>query len=831
MFGWADPAMASMEATHLPHETAPTASSAAEAIKAPAVKSGAVVVTGPGHPAIEAATGLKAPQEGFVTTTDKFVPRKEGAAIAEKAGQAAPEATGIGLHSEDLPPQNRPPVQAQPAGAAIAEKIPSAPAKDVRMLINQQVGLGTRDSKQAVFRLQPFEKHFNSLDKEDVDQFWKYVETRSTAEGAALRKRMGNQPDTLAMADEFKKQMEERRFKLELLDDDEKMSFVQDYAPHIYDLPKDAKTGKIGTGAAAFLKKRKIPTYEEAVEAGLTPKYSPLETVTRYTAMMDKHIALKNVREIAKDAGIVQNMAEKLAPEGYTALNGTRNAMGQALFAPDAWAKIYNRYTDAGFSGKGFEIVRQAANVSRGIEFALGFRHALTIYAGAVGASVGHAVSHLASGDPFKAGRYAAEAPVAAVRYFMKGDRALKLYEGASIPSTKREQEIISALTQVNAHMGALPKYLQSAKSGNLWSSYKAGSFPKEWEHFRKAVAERQSILGKTSETAKGLASAGMRAVDTVIQPVFGYAIPRVKAGVSFEMYGDWLEHNPSASHEEKLAMATKISHNVDNTFGEMMLDTRFWNKKVQQSLETGLLSVGWSAGFYDNLIKGTKSLATSGGRSLSMKSPHYDARSVGLVGGIVGTSLVYAAYQYLKIGKAPEELMDLVAPKTGGQTRYGTPERLTPFTNEKEYVDLFLATQDAAAGGGLKPFVDYGKNKLVPAFRLAAELLSNSDWRGDPIFDPASAAPGGAFDKAEMWTGNVLGFLWGENKPMSFQDRREAGSNISEAERLFGLQPAGVRVSAPEASQGFRDKAAAKAYKGKVRHEAVDKDRYGGTQ
>lgn len=810
---------------------------ATEGVAAPAVKSGERIITGHDHAAMEAATGLKSPEEGFVTPKGEFIGRNEAAEKARAAGQATPEATGRGLHSEDLPEVNRPPVgetvlgKPAPKGlSAQANIIPDAPAGDAKGLIRQRIGLGARDSAEAVTKLAPYERHFNSLPEDEIGNFWRYAESRSTEEGAKLRPK---DPTTAAMADELREQMQVRRRKLENLDDEGKMGFIEDYVSHIYnETPKPGVTA--GTGASHFLRERKIPTYDEALEAGLTPKFTPLETATRYTSMMDKHIALKEVREIGKEGDVVKHAVPGKQPEGWVELKNTRNQMGQAQYAPADWAQAYNRTVDFMPQGGAWGAVKSVANASQALSFALNGRHALTIGVEALGSEISRGVSHAVAGDVSTAAKSFLKAPVAVAAYYKKGKKGLDIYGGLNTAASKEENEIVSLLSQANAHAGHMPRYLSATKEGSLTGSWKAGSLPREFQRYRDQIMEKSTALGKFAKTTQIGGKLVGRAMDTMMQPLFGELIPKVKYGVQMEMMGDWLAKNPVATHAEKLVMARKIADHVDNVYGELMMDNRFLDRKVREGLETGLISVGWNYGFYSELKHGLKAAGTSLGRSGSIASPHYDPRTAGLIGMVAGTAVANAAYQYLKTGSLPEEPKDLMAPKTGGLDVYGQPERGPTITNMKEVMDLKAVGDAALRGEGFKGATEYVKSKIKPIFNMAADLATNSDWRGDPIFKPSSMVEGEGlgqdWNTAKEWSKNFFDFVWKGNAPFVTNDRRGPDSNISKGEALMGIQPAGRRVSDPEGYEKAMSAIERRKWQGKEAHDRKERERYGGT-
>ena len=296
------------------------------------------------------------------------------------------------------------------------------------------------------------------------------------------------------------------------------------------------------------------------------------------------------------------------------------------------------------------------------------------------------------------------------------------------------------------------------------------------------------------------------------------------------EGLGDWLRLHPEATHAEKLSMAAKISDHVDNVFGELMMDNRFLDAKVREGLETALISVGWNYGFYSEVGHGGSSALKSLGRSMNPRSPHYDPRTVGIMGMVAGSVIYSAIYQAVKTGLAPDGVMDVVAPKTGGVNQDGSQERVSPITNTKEAVDLYNVLQAAGRGEGASGAVEYAGSKVKPIFKLAVELATNKDWKNDPIFKPKVLIEGeGAeqdWNAAKEWTRNLFDATWGATKPFILNDRRGPDSNIGMGERLLGLQPAGKKLANPEAEEATMNAVDERAWKTKERHDR----KYGGT-
>jgi hypothetical protein len=75
---------------------------------------------------------------------------------------------------------------------------------------------------------------------------------------------------------------------------------------------------------------------------------------------------------------------------------------------------------------------------------------------------------------------------------------------------------------------------------------------------FRDAARDAQAH--PVAGTARQLAINVGRTMDTVAAPLFDHTIPRLKNGAWMERMHDWLERNPSASHDEQLAYGRQLS-------------------------------------------------------------------------------------------------------------------------------------------------------------------------------------------------------------------------------------------------------------------------------
>lgn len=147
------------------------------------------------------------------------------------------------------------------------------------------------------------------------------------------------------------------------------------------------------------------------------------------------------------------------------------------------------------------------------------------------------------------------------------------------------------------------------------------------------------------------------------------------------------------------------------------------------------------------------------------------------------------AAYQYMKTGKSPDSLQDLMAPETGGSvpgvgTNKKVPERAQTPGYEKDVFGWLHSPKDEAF------------NKLSGALQIPYALARNKDWKDQPIRH--AGAP--AVEQVQQ----VLKYIYDQLKPISISKLNEGqpkGSNISKGEVMGGIKNAPAYLQDPEGS------------------------------
>jgi hypothetical protein len=765
----------------------------------------------------------------------EMVPAASDIALTFGAGKAATRLPG-GAAAE---------VKAARNAAGTIEKIFSpetvdANARKAVSVIRELGGQAARDTAVTEKALEPGWKTINAMSAQDQLNFIDYVEGRS-GKFAGLEMK---DPAAQTVADTMRTAFEQRMNKIQALPAHQQQAFIDDYFPHFWKDPRQAAAagsnqlqgipqpgqgsvrggaGKQGSGAS--LKKRTVPTIADGIKMGLEPvTANPLEATMRYVSSMDRFIASEAVMQTAKDQGMVRFVRPKVmgasghpdsfkVPEGYVPLNGrgATDATGAKAYAPEGFARIYNNFISRGIAeldpayGNAYETARRGANSITALELGLSGYHALTMMQESAVNSVANAIGYARKGMPLEAGKSLGKAVVAPVGYALKGKKVQDVYLGLS-PGTRELQQVTDLLTAAGGRAKGAQHALDYnfSKTGSYWTALKRGALRIQLAADRAEMAQ-QPILGTAKVAGRHIG----RSIDTVAQPLFEKYIPLVKNGAFYENMAAWLKQHPNATREEQVSAARQVWDSVDNRFGEMVQDNVFMNKTMKQIGMLGLRSWSWSlGGVARELGGGVRDVGRAAFKRPTGIGPQ-DERWTQKMDYLIALPLVYgtlsAIYQGMKTGKAPESIQDLLAPQTGGvDAATGKPERLMMPGYMK---DVF---------GFYEHPVDEATNKIGTAPKMVGQLLSNRDWRDDPIFN--------ANDEAPQWLKQFWDYaVQNAGTPISVRGLmkgKKEGSNLNALEQVLGVRTAPRYLTDPEGYEQMMKAIRDRKWKTKERYQ-----------
>lgn len=755
---------------------------------------------------------------------------------ADKAELASMVLPGVGFGGRTTPA-----IQAARKAAGVIEKIVSpetvdSNARAAASIIRESGGKAARDTATTEKALEPGWKTINAMPAQDQLKLIDYVEGRSRGATSPA------DPAARDVADKMRTAFEARMNKLQAMPAHAQQAFIDDYFPHFWKDPAAAQNaaashsggaGRQGSGAS--LKARSVPTIADGIKMGLEPiTTNPLEATMRYVTSMDRFIASEEVMQTAKDQNVLKWVRPKVmgasghpdsfkVPEGYAPLNGrgARNAAGAQAYAPEGFARVYNNFISRGIGeidpayGDAYEVARRGANAITGLELGLSGYHALTMMQEGVVNQVANAIGYARRGMPVEAGKSLAKAPLAPIGLARTGKKVQDVYLGLS-PGTRELQEVTDLLTKAGGRAkGAshAPDY-NFSKTGSYVTALKRGALRLQLAA-DAAEARARPIVGTAKVAGRHIG----RIMDTVAQPLFEKYIPLVKNGAFYENMSAWLKTHPNATPEEQINAARQVWDSVDNRFGELVQDNIFMNKVLKQAGMLSLRSWSWAIGGVGREIGGgVRDVARAPLKRPTGTGPQ-DERWTQKMDYVIALPLVYAGlsalYQGLKTGKPPESFQDLLAPRTGGvDAQTGQDERLMMPGYMK---DVF---------GFYEHPVQEATNKVGTGPKMVGQLLSNRDWRDDPIFN--------ANDQAPQWLKQFWDYAVSNIGPISVRDLakgRKEGTGLSKVEQMLGVRTAPRYLTDPEGYEQMMKGIHGRQWKQKERHGRKQQRLYGGDE
>lgn len=715
-----------------------------------------------------------------------------------------------------------------------------AGAKSMETNIRQEQGLANRNTAIAEANLDKSSKLASTMTPEQNVDYYNYMEGRS--KGATLQ-----DPALKAFADDTRKVFQDTRKEIETLPDADKMGFYEDYFPHMWADPAKARefvgnfVGKQGSSGA--LKKREIPTIEEGLKAGLQLKDpNPVRAASKYVTSMNNYIASKKIIEEAKRVGDAKMFMPGKQPEGWVPLTGrfsetparhiigtgptgedTQFVPGKKLFAPPDVARIHNNYYSQGFEGTGlahpYEALRKATSANTAAELALSAYHATTITAQSVINDMSRVMKNTLAGDMKGAGSAlksmtAGQLPFVKGSVYKTGSKLIDQYKGLADHGLDMES-IADHFAKGGGKIGQ-DKLYRGNEMGGFFKAYQRGELGDIAEGLKNTAKS-----GPLGPAKAGLDILG-RATEDVSQPLFEHYVPRIKTGAFANLMSDWLRQNPGAT-EKQIAEARKHYVDVvDDRFGEMNMDNIFWPKLQKQLASLFLRSQGWDIG----LVRQAGGGVLDTGRIMKdvISGKGFDKKLLDrpsfLASSIVTLGLTSAAYQYMKTGKAPDEMLDYMAPKTGGTTAKGAPERVQLPGHGRELVQMATPTPGE---GPLSGITREAYNKVASFPKNVYEAYENTNYRNDPIGNVTGdmgwlgSLPARAGHVAEGFVPFSLGSS-GDAKP---------GSNLNAMERhAFGMHQAGMAFTDPDRLKQVVDAEKARQWREKMLHDMTPDER-----
>lgn len=735
-------------------------------------------------------------------------------------------------YNPPAPPEKSLPAQAAQGGWNVVHpQGAGALAEDTAGTIRAETGTANRQTAQAEAHLAESYNKAAEMTPAQQNDFYQYVEGRS--KGAELA-----DPTLQKMADDTRNVMQTVRSDIESLPEGDRIGFYEDYFPHQFKNPEQARAFSNSfvskQGSSGSLKARKYPTLADAQAAGLElVDNNPIRAASRYATSMNNYIASKRIVTQVIDKGDAKYYAPGKQPEGWVPLTGrfaerTRAytkeiptevtggepdigaaALHEKLYAPAEVARVYNNFYSRGLEAtdlaKPYEIGRTLNAANTAAELGLSAYHMGTITGQLMASDISRVFKNALVGDWKGVGKAALSATAGQIPFvkgsaYKIGKKVIGQYKG--LENHGIDMESIAEHFERGGGKVGQEKLYRPSEQGGLFTG-KGG--------IKQSVRDIKEQWGQKGLTPKAKASLEVfqRATEDVSYPLFEKYIPSVKTGSFANLMGDWLRQNPEATDAQIKAARQKYVDLVDDRFGEMNMDNVFWHKYLKQTASLFLRAQGWDIGLVRQAGGGvldTVKILQNAFKGKKIPENLID-RPAFLASVIATMAMMSAAYQYMKTGQAPNEMIDYFAPRTGGTSTRGTPERtlLPTAAHGRELVHIAAPFASEGTLGTESPhsgLAQEASNKISSFPRNVYQAYENEDYFGNKLGE--TTGPSGWMGSVPARVGHVAeGFL-----PFSLTSQGEKlrGSNLNVAERrLLGMRPAGMEIADPENFKSMR--------------------------
>lgn len=699
--------------------------------------------------------------------------------------------------------------------------------------LHRQV-LGPRgiEADKAAYELGKHQRVVGNASPADQLAVIRYVESRSK-KGATIS------PKLKPAADAIKKVADSYRKQIEYVMGEDGPTFVKDYYARMWkQKPEDVERAIGGRqGSGTNLKARRLPTYEDGLRAGLTPRYpNPLDAMSAYADNMARFLGTHEILDGMKKAPEIgaKMFTPGQQPAGWVELKGMKTddparliikdgeAVGRSpkkvLYAPEGAARVYNNYISKGMESGDLSPIykgaRATANALVQLKLGLSAFHGTVIGQEGIISAMARGIKQASrapgaalKGDFKTAGKELAggvgkmaASPVAPIKTAMRGGTMKDQILGKVAPS-----EFDDKLNKIYARTGmrlGMDKIYATRKGTSLMSSAIRGTLKRDL-----GDALKRTSTGSLGDRAKGTIDLAGNLIQSTAAPLFEHYIPNMKRGAWSQQMADFLKANPEATEAEQIKYGQKLADSIDNRFGELVVNNNFWNKTAYQIAQMVMLSPSWNIGTVREIGGGALEIPKSlkgvmKGEGVTDKTAY--------VAALVGTTMAQnAVLTYLHTGEMPEG-EDYFAYRTGGtDAATGKPERAVM----PSYMKDVLAFTMGDAGSELAA-------KANPGLKTGIELAGNKDYKGQPIWDPNAPLPDRIGQGAKYGLEQATPIAFGDSaKP-------KVGSKLSGVERVMGAKPAPRYLTDPEGVKLAKEKRDRRAWTAKQKTDARMKAR-----
>jgi hypothetical protein len=690
-----------------------------------------------GHDVIaqENTSAATAPDRGFASVGAAATPLHEIAADNVRRWEAEQKANDPGFLGKLKDAGKTLQLWAAPEKSALGQ--------ETHGVIRARLGENARMAEQEQHAFQKFNNFVGSLETTQQLELIKWAQSPGTRGRAGP---LNMSPEAQGVLKTFGKAMNRYETAIRGLDKTAEMEFRNNYVSQLWKTKNrtNARWQESGAkqGSGYFTKKHFYEDYEEGIRNGEVPTTTNLlEIGSLYMENASRFLARNEVFDDLQGQGHVKYFsdADPDKPEGWVPLSGGEKVApikGQGgmiirPYAPPEVAQVYNRFVSRPISGPVggvFGMMTRAANLSTSFKLALNARHAFLTAAESIGSGLADAIDKGVSGHPVKGLIAAAKAPFKPITSVARGRQVQNTWLTGE--GNAEMMRIVQAMQDAN--------YSPTGVKGRVADEYRLSRMPGVMESFGKGLLKGQMqahMMGLKGGAWSGLREVWTltgRALQTLSEPIFRYYVPMVKNGMAADMLSTWLEARPQATRTEFAAYARQVSDSIDNRFGEVNHDNIVWNQATKQGAQAAALSFSYVYGNFIRLGLGTaadlaKFAAGKGPWTHRMSYAVALPVAASLIGNTIQAVMVGINQKKISKDQLPVNWSDWwgLSPRTGNiDPVTGQPDRIGVPSVMNQWVHFFADPKTELY------------NKANQLWKTAYEIVVNSDFKRDPIYD-----------------------------------------------------------------------------------------------
>lgn len=557
------------------------------------------------------------------------------------------------------------------------------------------------------------------------------------------------------------------------------------YVPHYFeemdDVIRHFET-KYGTKWAdpRFTKERAFDFYQEAIDAGFTPKFTNPEELMQMRQHASDVAAMRTdiFRDFEK-TGVAQRAKEGSTrpPEGFAGQT-YRSPTGVRYWVRDEAVPLIKNALDSkslwemqGVSGDAFRGYMALKNKVVPIKLAASLFHPMHVMHIDAVADMTRATKRFAGGQGNAVARLG--------RFVVDMATSMPYTPGGLVKSGWTNWRTGSPLLRV--FQGKLKmEELSDAQRQAFHDLAESGMVPTR--PMQETANEVQKL--KDAWYGKSMLSAAWHLpwamLEGLTHPIYSVWIPSLKIASVLKDIKVARELNPNWSTQERQAAVRQIARKVEARYGEMNYNSMFMNKVAKDIGVATNLSLGWNIGLLDQYVGGAIDLGRAGMEKGGLKSklasgtldrPIYAAYYIGTamaVGGLM---------HYWFTGKQPESLTDYTHPESGEMDKFGKPIRLNTMFYTREFEGLHKRIEQQGFGDAITDFI---ANKGAGVASMAISAYRGIDGLGNQIRNEN--------DPAYKQLIQTLSYELADLEPISINALNRSTTNPTKMKVLGGL-------------------------------------------